>query len=140
MQVKDIMTKDVKYIAPHVTLQEAAGIMREWNIGYLSVGENDQLMGVVTDRDITIRSVSKGANPATTTVEQAMTPKCLYCFEDDSIEETARNMAQSQVRRLPVMNKNKRLVGIVSLGDLCVKGSKQAAGDALEGIYQKDGK
>ena len=136
MQVKDIMTKEVKYIAPNLTLKEAAGIMREKDIGALPVGENDHLTGVITDRDITVRAIANGFDPKTTTVKQAMTPKCLYCFENDSIEETAKNMAENQVRRLPVMNKDKRLVGIISLADISIK-AKQAAGEALQGISQR---
>lgn len=137
MKIKEIMTKEVKYIEPTVTLQEAANIMRDKDIGVLLVGENDHLTGVITDRDITVRTVANGVDPKTTTVKQAMTPKCLYCFEEDSIEDTAENMAQNQVRRLPVMNKDKRLVGIVSLADITVKGSKQVASVALEGISKR---
>lgn len=137
MKIKDIMTKEVKFIEPTVTLKEAANIMREKNIGALPVGENDQLTGVITDRDIAIRAIANGSDPKTTTVKQAMTPKCLYCFEEDSIEETGRNMSENQVRRLPVLNKDKRLVGIVALADIILKGSKQTAAEALQGISQR---
>ena len=137
MKIKEIMTKDVKYIEPNLTIKEAAKIMKDKDVGALPVGENDKLTGVITDRDITIRAIANGSDPQTTTVKEAMTPNCLYCFEEDSIEDTAKNMAENQVRRLPVMNKDKRLVGIVALADLCTKGSKQSAGEALQGISQK---
>lgn len=134
MQVKEIMTKTVKYIDPNTALNDAAQIMLNKDIGALPVGENDRLVGMVTDRDITIRAVAKSNDPHATTVREIMTPKCIYCFEDDSIEEAAKNMGEHQIRRLPVLNKDKRLVGVVSLGDICCKGSKQAAVEALDAI------
>lgn len=137
MQVKDIMTKSVKYIDPSLTLTETAKIMLEKDIGALPVGENDRLTGMITDRDISIRATAKGLNPQSTTVKQVMTPHCLYCFENDSVEDAARNMGKNQIRRLPVMNKDKRLVGIVSLGDLSCKGCKEIAGEALATISHK---
>lgn len=137
MKIKDIMTKEVKYIDPNTTIKEAAHIMRDKDIGALPVGEKDQIIGVITDRDIAIRSIANGSDPQTETVKQIMTPKCLYCFEEDSVEETAKNMAENQIRRLPVMNKEKHLVGIISLADISIKASKQAAGEALQSISQK---
>lgn len=137
MKIKEIMTKEVKYIDPNTTLKEAAHIMRDKDIGSLPVGENDHLIGVITDRDITIRAIANGSDPKTETVKKIMTPKCLYCFEEDSVEETAKNMAENQIRRLPVMNKDKRLVGIISLADISIKASKQTAGEALQGISQR---
>ena len=137
MKIKDIMTRKVKYIEPTVTLKEAANIMLEEDIGALLIGEEDRLIGVVTDRDITVRAIANGFDPEMAVVKQAMTPKCLYCFEEDSVTETAKNMAKNQVRRLPVMNQDKRLVGIVSLADITLRGSKQSAAEALQGISQK---
>jgi CBS domain-containing protein len=137
MKIKDIMTKEVKYINPNTTIKEAAHIMRDKDIGSLPVSENDQIIGVITDRDIAIRAIANGSDPQTETVKQIMTPKCLYCFEEDSVEDTAKNMAENQIRRLPVMNKEKRLVGIISLADISIKASKQAAGEALQSISQK---
>ena len=137
MQIKEIMSKDVKFVDPNTTIQEAAKIMREKDIGSLPIGENDRLVGMITDRDIVIKTLANGKDVKETKVTEAMTPKCLYCFEEDTIEEVSKNMAESQVRRMPVLNREKRLVGIVSLGDLCCKGSKQAAGDALQAISQK---
>ena len=137
MKIKEIMTRDVKYISPNLTIMEAADIMRQKDIGALPVGENDKLLGMLTDRDLTVRGVASGYDPKTATVKQLMTPKCLYCFEEDSVEDTAKNMAENQVRRLPVLSKDKRLVGIITLGDISLKASKETAGEALKGISKK---
>lgn len=131
------MSKDVKFIGPNSTLQEAAKIMGEMDIGILPIGENDRLIGMLTDRDIVIRTLANGKDIKTTTVKEIMTPKCLYCREEDTVEDVSKNMAQSKVRRMPVLNSNKRLVGIISLGDLSCKGSKEAAGEALQAISSR---
>lgn len=136
-KAKEIMTKEVKYIEPNTKVKEAARLMNEMDIGFLPVGENDRIIGIVTDRDITIRSVAKGHNPEQVTVREIMTPKCLYCLAEAEIEEVAENMGKNQIRRLPVLNEEKRLVGIVSLGDLVCKGSKEHAGHALHAISQR---
>jgi len=137
MKVKDFMTKNVKFITTSTTLKEAATLMLERDVGSLPVGENDRLVGVITDRDITIRSTAKGQNPQSITVKDVMTPKCLYCFEEDTIEEAASNMGKNKIRRLPVLSQDKRLVGIISLGDISLKGTKQATGEALFAISRK---
>lgn len=137
MKIKDIMTRDVKFISPNLTIMEAANVMREKDIGALPVGENDKLLGMLTDRDLTVRGTAIGSDPKTAIVKQIMTPKCLYCFEEDSVEDTAENMAQNQIRRLAVLNNDKRLVGIVALADISLKASKETAGKALEGISKK---
>ncbi len=131
MKVKDIMTKDVKFVNSGITIEEAAKIMLDRDVGSLPVGENDRLIGVITDRDIAVRAIAKGQNPKSATVKDVMTPKCLYCFEEDSLEEAASSMGKNQIRRLPVLNANKRLVGIISLGDVSCKGAKAVAGEAL---------
>ena len=135
MEVKDCMTKDVDLCKPDVSLQDAARKMREDDVGALLVRDDDKLIGVVTDRDIVIRALAKGLD-ASATVKDVMSEKVLYCFEDDSVEDCAKNMGDNQVHRLPVLNKDKRLVGIVSLGDLSTKGDVQAAGEALCEICQ----
>lgn len=137
MKIKEIMTRDVKFISPNLTIMEAADIMRQKDIGALPVGEKDTLLGMLTDRDLTVRGIATGSDPKTATVKQFMTPKCLYCFEEDSVEDTAKNMAKNQVRRLPVLNKDKRLVGIIALADISTKASKETAGEALKGISKK---
>jgi CBS domain-containing protein len=131
MQVKDIMCKDCQYIHPDTSLKDAAKLMRDLDVGFLPVEENDRLVGVVTDRDIVIRGLAGGLDGD---VKNAMSSGCLYCHEDDSIEDLSTNMAKNKVRRLPVMNKDKRLVGVVSLGDLSFKGSQQVAGEALAAV------
>jgi len=137
MKIKEIMSKEVKFVDPNTSLQEAAKIMREKDIGILPIGENERIVGMLTDRDIVIRTLANGKDVKSTTVKEVMTPKCLYCFEEDTIEDVSKSMSQSQIRRMPVLNKEKRLVGIISLGDLACKGSKQVAGDALQSISQK---
>src|SRR5438309_12034281 len=121
MQVKDIMTKNVTFIKPSTPLQEAANRMRDKDVGALPVGENDRLVGIITDRDIVVRALTENTDIKTKTVEQVMSPHCHYCFEDESLEDLSKSMAKNQVRRLTVLNRDKRLVGIVALGDLCRK-------------------
>ena len=137
MKVREIMSKDCKVIDPNTTFQEAAKIMRDKDVGCLPIGEHDRLVGIITDRDLVVRGLVNGKDVQSAKVKDAMTPKCLYCFEEDTIEEASENMAKNQVRRLPVLNSTKRLVGVISLGDLCCKGSKQTAAEALESISKK---
>ena len=135
MQVNEVMTRDAECTGPDATLKEAAERMKALDVGSLPVCDSDQLVGVLTDRDITIRSVAEGHDPRTDRVRDAMTPQVHYCFEDDDVTKAAKLMREKQVRRLPVLNKSKRLVGIVALGDLAVEaGTGQLAGQALEGI------
>ncbi len=133
MLVRDIMTRDVQLLAPHDTIQRAASRMRDDNIGSLPVADGDRLVGYVTDRDLVVRGLAQGFS-ADTHIHDVMTDQVLYCFEDDDVEEVAVNMADNQVRRLPVLSREKRLVGIVALGDLATKGEDSSAEDALEGV------
>jgi len=134
MLIKDVMTRDVDTIAPDTTLEVAARHMRDRDIGSLPVGENDKLVGMVTDRDIVLNAVATARDPTTTTAREVMSPKLLYCFEDQSVEDVLANMADVQVRRLPVLNREKRLVGIVSIGDLAKKSPAKQTGEALKDI------
>lgn len=137
MQVRDIMTLGVECIDPETTLQEAAKRMKAIDVGALPVCDHDRLVGVLTDRDITVRSVSDGHNPNQDRARDVMTPQVIYCFEDQDVSEAAELMREKQVRRLPVLSREKRLIGIVSLGDLAVQtGDQQMAGHALEGISE----
>ena len=137
MQLKDIMTPRVEVISPEATLQEAAQKMSQLDVGPLPVCDGEQLVGMLTDRDITVRAVAEGCDPTTTTVREAMTPDLVYCFEDQAVQEAARLMEQYQIRRLPILNRHKRLVGIVSLGDLAVSVSDQTlAGEVLEHVSE----
>jgi CBS domain-containing protein len=116
MQVKDIMTPGVECIRPDDTLQNAARKMRDLDVGPLPVcGDNDRLAGMITDRDIVVRAIADGKDPKATKVREAMTDEIIYCFEDQDVQEAARTMQERQVRRLVVLNRDKRLVGIVSL-------------------------
>lgn len=118
MLVRDCMTPHVELGTPEMTLLEAAKKMREGDFGSLPVHENDRIVGMITDRDIAVRAVAEGKDPKTTKVRDVMSSEVLYCYDDQSQEEVAENLGENQVRRLPVMNRNKRLIGIVSLGDL----------------------
>jgi len=136
MLVKEIMTKRVDFVDPDLTLIEASKLMLKDDIGCLPVGENDRLVGIITDRDIVIRAVAEGRAMDHTTVRDAMSRPIKYCYEDETVEALAENFARNQIHRLPVLNHDKRLVGIVSLADLSTKGPKDAACDALCGICQ----
>jgi CBS domain-containing protein len=131
------MTRGAECIGPNMSLCEAAMRMKELDVGSLPVCHNNRLVGMLTDRDIAVRSVAAGHNPRTDHVRDAMTLGVVYCFEDQDVTEVARLMKQKQVRRLPVLNRNRRLAGIVSIGDLAVEaGNEQLVGEALEGISE----
>jgi CBS domain-containing protein len=121
MKIRDVMTRSVELVNPDTSLQEAAHKMRETDTGFLPVGENDRLVGTLTDRDITIRAVAEGRDPKSAKVRDAMSDELVYVFEDAETAEAADLMAQRQIRRLPVLNQDKRLVGVVSLGDLATR-------------------
>jgi len=121
MKIRDVMTRSVELVNPDTSLQEAARKMRETDTGFLPVGENDRLAGTLTDRDITIRAVAEGRDPKSAKVRDAMSDELVYVFEDAETAEAADLMAQRQIRRLPVLNQDKRLVGVVSLGDLATR-------------------
>lgn len=133
MQVQDVMTRDVATINPDQTVEKAARLMAELDVGALPVGENDRLVGVITDRDIAVRGLAQGKGPKTK-VRDVMTPEIKYCFVDQDLDEIATNMAEIQVRRLPVVDRDKRLVGILSLSDLAISGNTEPAIEALDGI------
>ena len=135
MQIRQVMTEKVSFVAPDTRIPVVAGIMRDEDIGSTPVVENDRLIGMVTDRDIGIRVVAEAKDPRAVTARDAMSPKVLYCFDDQNVEDVLENMGDNQIRRLPVVNRDKRLVGVVSLGDLA-KASSGKAGDALEEISQ----
>jgi CBS domain-containing protein len=121
MKVKETMTTNVRIANPDQTIREAAQAMAEVDSGVLPVGENDRLVGMITDRDIAVRGVGQGKGPDTR-VRDVMTDHVDYCFEDQDVDEVTKNMADIKVRRLPVLNRDKRLVGIISLGDLAQSG------------------
>lgn len=118
MIVKDCMTKKVELGKPEMSLYEAAQKMRDGDFGILPVQNGDRLVGMITDRDIAVRCVAEGRDFKDMTVGEVMTERVLYCFEDQSLDEVAKNMGENQIRRVPVVNREKRLVGILSLSDL----------------------
>ena len=138
MRVSEAMTRDVRVSSPNQTIQEAARMMAEIDAGVLPVGDDDRLVGMITDRDIAVRAVGMGKGPQTA-IREVMSSEVKYCFEDEDTQEVARNMASQQLRRLPVVNRDKRLVGILSLGDLAVMQGERPAGEALVGISQPGG-
>ena len=138
MLVLEAMTRAVRVARPDQTIQEAAIVMADIDAGVLPVGENDRLVGMITDRDIAVRAVAQGKGPQTS-VREVMTSDVKYCFEDEDIDPVAGNMADQQVRRLPVVNRDKRLVGILSLGDIAFTQGGQPAGEALTGIARSGG-
>jgi CBS domain-containing protein len=121
MKVSHILTKNPEVISPEATICEAARMMRQFDIGMLPVCDGQRLVGSVTDRDLVIRAVADGADAFKTKVREVMTPKIFYCFEEDDLETAAKIMEDQQIRRLPVLNKGKRLVGIISVGDLAIR-------------------
>ena len=135
MRISEIMTRDPEFIDPSMSIREAATLMKNENIGAIPVGENDRLIGMVTDRDIAVRAVAEDRSPSSTSVRDVMSEKIFYCFEDDDLEKAARCMADNQVRRLPILNRNKRLTGIVSLADIAQSG-EECEKIALEGVSE----
>lgn len=117
MNVRDCMSGNVRTVSPQTTLQAVARLMKEIDAGAAPVGENDQLVGMITDRDIAIRAVAEGKG-VDTTVGEVMTPDIEYVFDDEDIEDASIKMGRLKVRRLPVLNRDKRLVGMLSIGDL----------------------
>jgi CBS domain-containing protein len=133
MQVREVMTRDVECASPSASIQEAARKMRDLDVGPVPVcGDNDRLVGMITDRDIVVRAIADGLDPKTTRIQDIMTPDVIYCFEDQDLEDATHLMKESQVRWLVVLNRDKQLTGIVSLGDLAVKtGDESLSGEAL---------
>jgi CBS domain-containing protein len=138
MKVREAMTPDAKVISPRQSLAEAARMMAECDAGSLPVGEDDRLVGMITDRDIVIRAVAHDLPPETP-VRDVMSKEILYCYEDQDIAHVAENMSEQKVRRLPVLNRDKRLVGIVSLGDIARSAKLSKAGAAMAEIAKPGG-
>ena len=133
-QLKDLMSRDVQVISPDMSIQDAARKMRDGDFGMMPVGENDRMIGTLSDRDIAIRAVADGMD-ADTKVRDVMSEGIAWAYEDDSVEQAAKIMSEWQVRRLPVVDRDKRLVGIVALGDFAVESSDiQPVAEALSEI------
>lgn len=138
MIISEVMTREVRIASPDDTLESAARLMEEEDFGSLPVAENDRLVGMLTDRDITIRAVARGLAPQDSKVREVMSTEVRYVYDDESVRDVARVMGDLHVRRLPVLNRAKRLVGIVSLGDLALS-KPTSAGDALQSIAEAPG-
>jgi CBS domain-containing protein len=140
-RVAEVMTRDVRVVNPEDSVQQAARMMGEADAGAVPVGENDRLIGMITDHDLAVRVLAEGKDPARTKVRDVMTPGTAYVFEDEDLGAVAESMRGRQVRRMPVLNRDKRLVGIVSLGDLAREaGAWQGIGRALSGMSRERGK
>jgi CBS domain-containing protein len=137
MRIGEVMTRHVEVIDSNAPLREAAGKMKTLDVGLIPVCDGDILRGTLTDRDITVRGIAEGYDPSNTKVADIMSPDLAYCYEDDEIEAALNLMEKRQIRRLPVLSREKRLVGIVSLGDLAVHaGQKARLGETLEEVSQ----
>jgi CBS domain-containing protein len=129
------MTRDVHVIGPETSLRHAAQKMKSWDVGSLPVCQNEKLIGLITDRDITVRAVAAGKSPDACPVSDAMSGDLIYCYEDEDVERAVKLMEEKQIRRLPVMDRNDRLVGVVSLGDLATRQrDDRLSGQVLEQV------
>src|SRR5918996_6161957 len=138
MRVSEAMTREVRVASPGQSIREVAKIMDEINAGSLPVGDNDRLVGMITDRDIAIRGVAQGKGPDTP-VREVMSSEVKYCYDDEDLEHVAENMGDIKVRRLPVVNRDKRLVGIVALGDLARAEDKKTVAKAVKEVSKPGG-
>jgi CBS domain-containing protein len=136
MKIREIMTPDAQCVGPEETLVDAAALMRQLDVGVLPVCNEGAVVGMITDRDIAIRAVAEARAPATTRVREIMSPGTVYVFEDQDVDEVVQVMEDHQIRRAPVMTREKKLVGIVSLGDIAVDASASLSGEALKRVSQ----
>lgn len=135
MLVKKALTKDVHYVDPDTSIKDVAKLMEENDCGSILVGKDDKLVGIITDRDIVLRCVTRDFDPVIMTAKTCMSPGVLYCYENEEVEDVLRNMGEQAIRRLPVLNEDKKLVGIVSFGDLSAAcEDKTVCGEAMEQI------
>lgn len=139
MRVSEAMTREVRVANPTQTIRDVARIMAEIDAGAVPVGENDRLVGMITDRDIAIRAVAEGKGPDTP-VRDIMSKDIKYCYDDEDLEHVAENMGDLQVRRLPVVNRDKRLVGIVALGDVARHEDHHTTGETTAEVSKPGGK
>ena len=137
MRVSEAMTREVRIATPGQSIRDVARLMKDLDAGAVPVGENDRLVGMITDRDIAIRAVALGKGPDTP-VREVMSEDVKYCYDDEELDHVAKNMSEHQVRRLPVVNREKRLVGIVSLGDVVQRETKSAI-KAVKGVSKPGG-
>jgi CBS domain-containing protein len=137
MKIHEIMSKTVKCVDATLPIAKAAEAMRELDIGFLPIRDHDKLVGTITDRDITIRSVAQGRDPRLGRVSEIMTQELYYCYDDDDIEHVARYMQEKEVRRMVILSRSEELVGVVSLGDIARSvGEQKLAGETLGEIAE----
>ena len=135
MDLRDIMTRNVEVVSAGASLKDAAKKMKDLDVGLIPVCDGDRLKGVLTDRDITIRATADGRDPSKTKVSEVMSTDLAYCLEDQEVEEAVSVMEARQIRRLPLVNQDKRLIGIISLADIAVHvGDRDLSGETLEEI------
>jgi CBS domain-containing protein len=137
MELREIMTRNVEVVSADASLQEAASKMKSLDVGLIPVCDGDRLQGILTDRDITIRATADGRHPTKTKVADVMSTDIAYCLENQEVGEAVSLMEARQIRRLPILNSDKHLVGIVSLGDLAVHGAdREMVGETLQEVSQ----
>jgi CBS domain-containing protein len=137
MRIAEIMTRDPEVVPSDVFLKDAALRMQQLDVGTLPIRDGDRLVEMLTDRDITVRATAQGRDPTKTQVRDVMTPEVIYCFEDQEVSEAAKLMQEKQIRRLPILNQEKRLVGIVSLGDVAVhSGAEKVVSETIKEVSE----
>ena len=137
MRIAEIMTRDPEVVPSDVFLKDAALRMQQLDVGTLPIRDGDRLVGMLTDRDITVRATAQGRDPTKTQVRDVMTPEVVYCFEDQEVSEATKLMQEKQIRRLPILNQEKRLVGIVSLGDVAVhSGAEKVVSETIKEVSE----
>lgn len=137
MLAKEVMSKKPEFLPPSATLKQAASQMRSNDYGFIPVGENDRLVGAITDRDLAIEAVAKGLDPNKKTIKEVMHKGIFFCFEEDTLEKVIKKMEKLQVRRLVVLNRNKRMTGIISLGDIATKaGNAKLCAELAEAVSE----
>jgi CBS domain-containing protein len=139
MKVKDAMHEGVTWVPPDAAITELAVKMRDEGIGSIPVGENDRLIGMVTDRDIAIKALADGRDPATLTARDVMSGPILYCRSEEDLDDAVRIMEDNQVRRLPVIDENKRMIGILSLGDIASSTAREFSGEVVQAVAEHHG-
>jgi CBS domain-containing protein len=137
MQLREVMTPNVEVIGSNIRLKDAAAKMKELDVGLMPVCDGERLRGLLTDRDITVRATAEGRDPSKTKVSEIMSADIVFCFEDQEIEEAISLMEVKQIRRVPILDRDKRLVGIVSLGDIAVRaGDQKLTGETLREVSE----
>lgn len=134
MKVKDVMHKGVSWVQPDTSLTAIAKIMKAEDIGSVPVGENDKLVGMVTDRDIICRGFGNGKKPEKLTAKDVMTPGITYCRANEEVDDAIRIMESKQIRRLPVIDKDKRMVGMLSIGDISHSLPQEMSGEVMRAV------